>query len=70
MSAQIDDRKIVERLFQKDTKTLVSFYKENVPALHKFIYRQVKDYHLAEEITKTYFLIFWKRFVVSTINQV
>lgn len=52
------EKDIVTRIIQQDEKTLLAFFNTyKKPILH-FIYRQINDYHAAEEMTQDVFIDF------------
>lgn len=52
------DRKLVERIINRDEKTLLFIYKKYQPLIFNFIRLQINDPHLAEELTQDIFLDF------------
>jgi len=52
------DREIIGKLFQKDERTLITFYRQYSVLLNRYLYHQVKDVALAEEITQDVFIDF------------
>lgn len=53
-----DEKKIVKRILQKDEQAFLSFVKEHEKALFAYIYRQLRDADLAEEIAQDVFIDF------------
>lgn len=53
-----NDRELVKKIFQKDEKTLLTFYNHFKPQVFRFVHRQLPDYSLAEEVTQDVFLDF------------
>lgn len=53
-----EDKKIVEQIIRKDERALLNFYKHHHQKILLYIIRQLKDTHLAEEITQDVFLDF------------
>ncbi len=58
MSLSNQERKIVKKIIQRDEKTLFSLYQKYKKPVLKFIFRQLKDSQLSEEITQDVFLDF------------
>ncbi len=58
MIQRTDERKIVERIIRKDEKALLFVYQKYQKSLQNFIYRKIKDYQVAEEISQDVFLDF------------
>ena len=52
------EKKLVERIISKDEKALFELYKQYHDSIHRFVFNQLKDRHLAEEITQDVFLDF------------
>ncbi len=53
-----DEKKLVQRIIQKDEKALLLVYKNYKKSILYFVYRKLNDYHQAEEITQDVFLDF------------
>ncbi len=53
-----DENLLVQKIIQKDEKALLTIYRLYKKPIHNFIYRKLKDYHTAEEITQDVFLDF------------
>ena len=53
-----EEKALVQRIIQKDEKALLLLYKKYQKSIHYYIYRKLKDYHVAEEITQDVFLDF------------
>ena len=51
-----DDAKWVERILAGDADAFTSLVKKYEKQIHAFVWRRVKDYHVAEEITQDTFL--------------
>ncbi|MDE0398924.1 MAG: sigma-70 family RNA polymerase sigma factor [Candidatus Poribacteria bacterium] len=51
-----DDAKYVERILAGDTDAFTTLVKKYEKQIHAFVWRRVKDYHVAEEITQDTFL--------------
>lgn len=58
MSTSQDEKRLVQKIIDRDEKALLGVYKENKNKLQNYIFRQLNDYHLAEEITQDVFLDF------------
>lgn len=58
MFHQMDEKKLVRRIIQKDERALLLIYKRYKKPLHNFIYRKIRDHLTAEEITQDVFLDF------------
>ncbi|MFN4212969.1 MAG: RNA polymerase sigma factor [Microgenomates group bacterium] len=52
------DKDLLEKLIKKDEKALFKFYRKFNLAIFNFLYRQLNDKHLAEEVTQDVFLDF------------
>ena len=53
---QNDDAKWVERILAGDEGAFTALVKKYEKQIHAFVWRRVKDYHVAEEITQDTFL--------------
>src|SRR3989338_4801959 len=53
-----DEKKLVQRIIQKDEKALLFIYQKYQKSLQNFIYRKLKDYSIAEEISQDVFMDF------------
>ena len=51
-----DDAKWIERILAGDEDALTALVKKYEKQIHAFVWRRVKDYHIAEEITQDTFL--------------
>ena len=51
-----DDAKWVERILAGDADAFTTLVKKYEKQIHAFVWRRVKDYHVAEEITQDTFL--------------
>lgn len=58
MSQQLDEKKIVSAIIARDETALFELYKQHRDHLFRYIYNQLKDKSLAEEITQDVFLDF------------
>ncbi len=52
------EKRIVNNIIKKDQKTLLEFYRKNQKPVFNYIFRQIKDYHTAEELTQDVFIDF------------
>lgn len=53
-----DEKKLVTRIINRDEKALLFLYKKYQKPLQSFIFRKLKDYNIAEEISQDVFLDF------------
>ena len=58
MSIFEEEKVLVRRIIHRDEKALLLLYKKYQKTIHYYIYRELKDYHVAEEITQDVFLDF------------
>ena len=58
MSIGSDEATLVKRIIHRDEKALLLLYKKYQKSIHYYIYRKLKDYHVAEEIAQDVFLDF------------
>lgn len=58
MKTYLDEKKIVEKIIEKDEKALRFLFTTYHKQVFSFIRRQIPSYHLAEEITQDVFLDF------------
>ena len=58
MLSREEEKKLVERIIHKDEKALLIIYRLYKKPIHNFIYRNLRDYQTAEEITQDVFLDF------------
>lgn len=58
MSIDLNERALIQKIIRKDEKALLTIYRLYKKSIHNFIYRKLKDYHTAEEITQDVFLDF------------
>lgn len=58
MDNKIEEKKVVERIIARDEKALLQLYKRYHDPILRFIYHQLKDKHVAEEVTQDVFLDF------------
>jgi len=58
MITKDEEKILVQRIILKDEKALLSIYRLFKKPIHNFIYRKIKDYHAAEEITQDVFIDF------------
>ncbi len=49
------DKELIQNLIKRDEKTLLEFYRKFNVCIFKFIFRQLNDKHLAEEVTQDVF---------------
>ena len=56
-----DDAKWVERILTGDADAFTTLVKKYEKQIHAFVWRKVKDYHVAEEITQDTFLRAYKK---------
>ena len=56
-----DDAKWVERILAGDADAFTTLVKKYEKQIHAFVWRRVKDYHVAEEITQDTFLRAYKK---------
>ena len=52
------DKSLLEKLLKKDEKVLIAFYRRFNRSVFNFVFRQLGDKHLAEEVTQDIFLDF------------
>ncbi len=52
------DRELLQKLIKRDEKTLLNFYRQFNLAVFNFVYHQLGNKHLAEEVTQDVFLDF------------
>ena len=52
------EKELVQKIIHRDEKALLLIYRKYQKSIHRFIYRKLKDYHTAEEITQDVFLDF------------
>ena len=62
-----DDAKCVERILAGDESAFTALVKKYEKQIHAFVWRRVKDYHVAEEITQDTFLRAYKK--LSTLRD-
>lgn len=53
-----NEKELVQRIIQKDEKALLFLYQRYQKSIQNFIYRKIKDYSIAEEISQDVFLDF------------
>ncbi len=58
MDTKFEEKKIIERIIAKDETALLELYRKYHDTINRFVYSQLKDKHLAEEITQDVFLDF------------
>src|SRR3989338_6599061 len=58
MSQKLDEKKIIKRIIARDEAALFALYRQYKDAIFRYIFSQLKDKHLAEEITQDVFLDF------------
>lgn len=58
MLDKTEEKKLVQRIIHRDEKALLFVYQLHRKLIFNFIFRQLNDYHLAEEITQDVFLDF------------
>jgi len=58
MLKQEDEKTLVRRIIQRDEKALLFIYQKYQKSLQNFIYRKLKDYSIAEEISQDVFMDF------------
>ena len=58
MLKRVDEKELVQRIIQKDEKALLFLYQKYQKSIQHFIYRKLKDYNVAEEISQDVFLDF------------
>ena len=51
-----DDAKWIERILAGDEEAFTALVKKYEKQIHAFVWRRVRDYHVAEEITQDTFL--------------
>lgn len=64
---QNDDTKWIERILAGDEDAFTSLVKKYEKQIHAFVWRRVKDYHIAEEITQDTFLKAYEK--LSTLRN-
>ena len=58
MLQRVDEKKLVQRIIQRDEKALLFLYQKYQKSIQGFIYRKLKDFSIAEEISQDVFLDF------------
>ncbi|OGK16233.1 hypothetical protein A2774_04585 [Candidatus Roizmanbacteria bacterium RIFCSPHIGHO2_01_FULL_39_12c] len=58
MLEQDEEKKLVQKIINRDEKTLLLVYKKYQKSIIRFIYKKIRDYHKAEEISQDVFLDF------------
>ncbi len=64
---QNDDAKWIERILTGDEDAFTTLVKKYEKQIHAFVWRRVKDYHIAEEITQDIFLKAYEK--LSTLRN-
>ncbi len=57
-ASKLKEKKLVQKIIQKDEKSLLLFYRDYKILLFNFVQRQLRDVHLAEEVTQDTFYDF------------
>ncbi|KKP29282.1 MAG: RNA polymerase, sigma-24 subunit, ECF subfamily [Parcubacteria group bacterium GW2011_GWA2_31_28] len=58
MNFKMKDKQLIQKIYQRDEKTLLSLYHNFKPQILNYIRKQIHDFHLAEEITQDVFIDF------------
>ena len=58
MSIQDVEKNLVQRIIQRDEKALLFLYRKYQKSIQNFIFKKLKDYQVAEEISQDVFLDF------------
>ncbi len=55
MKTNSEEKKVIKKIIEGNERAFLELYKNNKKQVFNFIYRQLRDYHLSEEITQDVF---------------
>lgn len=58
MPISIEEQKIVEQIIKKNEKTIINFYRNYKKSVFNFVYKQLNNHQLSEEVTQDIFFDF------------